>query len=148
MAARPAESWAHSLPEALICPVRSFSDTSPCISRPLSGFGFRPAAAARFTSPKSLARVLEFLFYLWCRSFRWVFLIPNRLKHLPAHGLVLNPFREAAIQTQADIDLERQKTMFGGHLLRSRHKPISILNDKKRCLVDFGFDPDTSRYRF
>ena len=57
-------------PNHKICPVRSFSGTSPCIFRPASGIGFRPATPAGFISPKSLSRVLEFLFYMWCRSFR------------------------------------------------------------------------------
>ena len=33
-----------------------------------------------FTSPKSLDRVLEFLFYLWCRDTRWVFSGPKLIK--------------------------------------------------------------------
>ena len=87
-------------PNHKICPVRSFSGTSPCIFRPASGIGFRPATPAGFTSPKSLSRVLEFLFYMWCRNSRWVFFIPNRSKHLPAHGLVLTPLREISFLLQ------------------------------------------------
>ena len=45
------------------------------------------------TSPKSLDRVLEFLFYLWRRNSRWVFLGAKCLKHLPADVLELTPLR-------------------------------------------------------
>ena len=47
-----------------------------------------------FTSPKSLDRVLEFLFYLGAHVSGLVFFRPKCLKHLPAHVLALTPLRE------------------------------------------------------
>ena len=47
-----------------------------------------------FTSPKSLDRVLEFLFYLGAHVSRLIFFRPKCLKHLPAHVLALTPLRE------------------------------------------------------
>ena len=63
-----------------------------------------------FTSPKSLSRVLEFLFYLWWRMFRWVFLGAKCLKHLPAHVLALTPLREISFLMQKSIKKIDQKS--------------------------------------
>ena len=46
-----------------------------------------------FTSPKSLDRVLEFLFYLGAHESGWVFLTVLCPKHLPADVLELTPLR-------------------------------------------------------
>ena len=40
---------------------------------------------------------------MWCRYSRWIFFIPNRSKHLPAHSLVLTPLREISFLLQKSI---------------------------------------------
>ena len=61
--------------------------------RPIFSYKGYERVGMGLTSPKSLSRVLEFSLYMGVRDLRWIFLIPNRTKHLPADGLALTPLR-------------------------------------------------------
>ena len=80
------------------------------------------------------------------RDLRWIFLIPNRTKHLPADGLALTPLRWSS-KIDQQIDQKNQdkfdKNPGMGLAQNNVQADVLVLNPKLKptSLNPFLFDP-------